>query len=206
MFAAAAICAMGLGFVAGYADATSYLHWHAFGANMTGNTVLFGIGLVARRPAFITLVPIGAFFCGAMVANALLISATAAAALVVEAGLLVAAAFAEGYVPQLGLLALAMGVQNTAVAQFAGVRANTGFITGDYTRIAAALTRIVLGRASTDDRRTLTVVAPLIVSYAAGALIATIARTSRPVRCFLSSSRPRASLRRAPQSPGYARR
>jgi len=39
------VVAIGLGFIAGYADATGYLHWHVFGANMTGNTVLFGIML-----------------------------------------------------------------------------------------------------------------------------------------------------------------
>jgi hypothetical protein len=49
--------------------------------------------------------------------------------LLFEAALLVAAAFAPGYAAQLACLALAMGIQNTSISQFDGVRANTTFVT-----------------------------------------------------------------------------
>lgn len=167
--------AMVLGFIAGFADATGYLRWHAFGANMTGNTVLFAIALTAHGSgAMKPLLPIVAFVCGAMIASALLLRTRPAVPLSIEAVLLAAAAFSHGYVPQLGFLALAMGMQNNAISQFDGVSANTSFVTGDYSRLARAVARAAYGRATIADRRTVAVVAPLIFSYALGALAAAI--------------------------------
>lgn len=166
---------MGLGFVGGYADAAGYLHWSTFGANMTGNTVLFAISLFQRSAgAMKPLVPIVAFFLGAMLAGVLLYYTRPELLLVIEAALLVVAAFSRGYVPQLGFLALAMGIQNNSVSQFGVVRANTSFITGDYSQVARALAQILLGRASPNDRGTVAIVAPLIFSYAFGAFAAAV--------------------------------
>jgi hypothetical protein len=111
---------------------------------MTGNTVLLAIALSGHGEAAVKpLVPIVAFFFGAMIAGALLIYAAPALLLVLEAALLAAAALFRGYAPGLGLLALAMGIQNTAISKFGGVRANTSFITGDYVQVAKALAEIV---------------------------------------------------------------
>ncbi|HEV3086103.1 MAG TPA: YoaK family protein [Candidatus Elarobacter sp.] len=169
------VLAAGLGFVAGYADATGYLHWHVFAANMTGNTVLFGITLLENRTgALMPLVPIAAFVVGSMIAAVLLPYVRPAALLVLEAALLVASAFGRGYAAQLACLALAMGVQNSSASQFDGVPANTSFITGDYTRFGRAVANIVSGRATANDRQGVVVVVPLIAAYAMGALIAVI--------------------------------
>ena len=171
------LSAIGLGLIGGYADATGLLTWNAFGANMTGNTVLLAIALSGHGEAATKpLVPIVAFFFGAMIAGALLIYAVPALLLVLEAALLAAAALSRGYVPGLGFLALAMGIQNTALSQFGGVRANTSFITGDYVQVAKALAEMLAGRAGAENRRTLSIVAPLLFSYALGAFAAAICR------------------------------
>lgn len=171
----ARISATVLGFIAGYADATGYLRWHVFGANMTGNTVIFVLTLFEHGKDVMTpLVPIVAFLCGALIAGVFLLSAKPAVPLLLEAALIVAAAFSHGFVLQLGFLALAMGMQNNAVSRFDGVRANTSFITGDYTQLAKALAGLALGRASADERRTVSIVAPLIFCYAFGACVAAV--------------------------------
>lgn len=167
--------AIGLGFVAGYVDAAGYLRWHAFGANMTGNTVLFAIALFGNpSSALHSLVPIAGFAVGSLLAGALLLYVSPAMLLVLEAALLGAAAFAGDYVSQLSLLSVAMAVQNTSISRFAGVRANTSFITGNYNNLGKALAQILFGHANQTNRRTAAIAATLIVSYALGAFVSAV--------------------------------
>jgi uncharacterized membrane protein YoaK (UPF0700 family) len=169
------ICAAGLGLVAGFADAAGYMRWHAFGANMTGNTIFFAISLY--RDAASALGPLSiivAFIIGTMFARLLVDRYSPAIGLLFEAALLFASAFSSGYVAQLGLIALAMGAQNASIASFAGVRANTAFITGDYSKLGQALADIVGGNGSEQRWRTIAIIAPLIAAYVVGALAAAL--------------------------------
>ncbi len=166
-----ALSAVGLAFVAGFADAVAYLHWHAFGANMTGNTVLFGIALYRDPPsALVPLTPIVAFFSGSIVARMLLLRFSPVVPLLVEAAVLAAADFGNSYATQLGGIAVAMGIQNLSVSEFSGIQANTSFVTGNYNKLGQALVDLFVPAYRGAALLTLTVLAPLIAGYAAGAV------------------------------------
>ena len=175
---------VGLAFVGGFADAVAYLHWHTFGANMTGNTVLLGIALYRDPPsALVPVIPIAAFFVGSIIARILLLRFSPAVALLVEAAVLAAADFGDGYAAQLGAIAIAMGIQNLSVSAFSGVRANTSFVTGNYNKLGQALVDLLVPAYREDAVRTLSVLAPLIAGYAAGAVAGAASEThaSRPL-------------------------
>jgi uncharacterized membrane protein YoaK (UPF0700 family) len=166
------IAAAGLGLVAGFVDAFGYFRWHAFGANMTGNTVIFAISLYKdAASALLPLTLILAFVAGSVLGRAIVDRAVPAAGLVTEAVLLTAAAFTPGNAA-LALITLAMGVQNASIGKFAGVRANTAFITGDYGNLGQAIGHLIIRGGSDDSLRTLSILSPLIAAYATGALIA----------------------------------
>lgn len=160
-----------LAFVAGFVDAYGYLGWKVFGANMTGNTVIFAIALYADlKEAYLPLTLVALFFIGAILGRAVTERFKSHAALYAEAGLLCAASFAPGYAP-LSIISLAMGMQNTALGTFAGVAANTSFLSGDYTRLAQAIANVMIGRGRDRDRRTMSIIWPLVVAYVLGALV-----------------------------------
>jgi uncharacterized membrane protein YoaK (UPF0700 family) len=165
------IAAMALALVAGFVDAYGYLGWHVFGANMTGNTVIFAISLYkdAGR-AYLPLMLIVLFFAGAIFGRAVMERFKSYTALYVEAGLLGVASFAPGYAT-LPIISLAMGMQNTALSTFAGIAANTSFLSGDYTKLGQAIADITVRRGADRDRKTISVIWPLIVAYACGALV-----------------------------------
>ncbi len=165
------IAAMALALVAGFVDAYGYLGWHVFGANMTGNTVIFAISLYkdAGR-AYLPLMLIALFFTGAIFGRAIMDRFKSHTALYAEAGLLGVASFAPGYAA-LPIISLAMGIQNTALSTFAGVAANTSFLSGDYTKLGQAIADIAVRRGTDRDRKTVSIIWPLIVTYACGALI-----------------------------------
>lgn len=163
--------ATALALVAGFVDAYGYLGWRVFGANMTGNTIVFAIALYQNAArAYLPLILIVSFFAGAILGRAIMERFASHAALYAEAGLLAAAAFAPGYAA-LPIISLAMGLQNTALSTFAGVAANTSFLSGDYTRFGAAVADIVVRRGTPRDRNAISIIGPLIVAYAGGALV-----------------------------------
>jgi uncharacterized membrane protein YoaK (UPF0700 family) len=167
--------AAALGFVAGFADAFGYMRWHAFGANMTGNTVMFALDLY-RDPKS-ALLPLGliVLFLGGSVVGRLIVDRfSPSLALITEAILIVAAALTRGQ-GGLNIIGVAMGVQNASIAQFAGVSANTGFLTGDYSRLGQALADLVLRNEQEQRRRTISILIPLVLAYATGALAAAAA-------------------------------
>lgn len=165
------IAATALALVAGFVDAYGFLGWHVFGANMTGNTVIFAISLYQNAErSYLPLMLIVSFFAGAIFGRAIMERFKPHTVLYVEAGLLGAASLAPGYAA-LPVISLAMGMQNTALSTFAGVAANTSFLSGDYTRLGQAIAEVALRRASDDDRKTVSIIWPLIVTYACGALI-----------------------------------
>lgn len=164
----AAFLATGLAFIAGFADGVAYIRWHQFGANMTGNTVLFGIALarVDLQRSAETFTPIAAFCAGCAVAViALRGGRPSAVPLTIEALVLAAAAFIDRPL-QLAAIAFAMGMQNSSLSRFADVRANTSFITGDYDVLVQTVMRGLLGQGAKNDRDVVAVLVPLLAAYA----------------------------------------
>lgn len=169
------IGAASLGFIAGFADAFGYMRWHAFPANMTGNTVMCAIALY-RDPKS-ALLPFGLivlFVAGSLVGRLIVDRFSPRLGLITEAILLVAAGLTRGE-GGLNIIGLAMGVQNASIAQFAGISANTGFLTGDYSKLGQALADLVFGNGREQNRRTISILIPLVLAYAAGALAAAAA-------------------------------
>jgi uncharacterized membrane protein YoaK (UPF0700 family) len=166
---AARLAAAGLAFVGGFVDAYGYLRFGAFGANMTGNTVILAISLyLDAGRAFMPAMLIVLFFAGSLMGRTIVDRFSASAALYVEGALLVAAAFAPSNAG-LGIIGFAMGMQNASLGTFAGVQANTSFVSGDYSRLAQAVADLTLRR-SDEARRAISILSPLIVAYAGGAL------------------------------------
>ena len=129
--------------VAGMADAVGYVAMGGvFAANMTGNTVLAGLALgeghvelAAKRMA-----PLLTFFLGAMLARLLLrLLRRPAVPLLIEAAVLAVVGFLPiGHEPALLLVALAMGLQASALTHFAGTAVSTVVVTSTLARIAEA--------------------------------------------------------------------
>jgi len=126
--------------IAGYADAVSYLRFHAFAGMMTGNTVLMGLALIERAelPAWEYAGLLAIFFLASAIAYlALRLRCPPLAVLLAEAAaILLTDAFAATWavVP----LVVAMGLQNPLASRL-GVALNTTFITGDILRFAEGL-------------------------------------------------------------------
>jgi uncharacterized membrane protein YoaK (UPF0700 family) len=140
---------------------------------MTGNTVLLGIAAVRfdRGDISATAGAIASFFVGCMAAQWLR-SPRRIVGFAVEGVLLLGASFLARYPAQLDVLAFTMGVHNTNVSDFANVKANTSFITGNYDRLAKAAASILRGTPDAAARNTVVVIVPLLLSYAFGALCA----------------------------------
>lgn len=161
-----------LGLVAGWVDVASFLHARVFAGAMTGNTALLGlaIGQGDRRKALWILGIIASFCAGVTLARCLarlrlghLLSLAAGAAVVVAVAI-------TGVVPRnLPALALAMGLQNGGIRKFAGAALNTTVVTGDLSKLCAALADLVLPGKLTDEQRTMLATIPLFwAAYALG--------------------------------------
>ena len=129
---------------AGFADAVGYLRGGIFAANMTGNTVLAGLSLAEHQwsqagERGITLVT---FFVGAMLGRVLLRLARGRSwvPLSVEALVIAVMAFDSDTFTTIWGIALAMGIQASAILRFSGVATSTVVITSTMARIAEALT------------------------------------------------------------------
>lgn len=141
----------------GALDAASYLRFHTFAANMTGNTVLLGLAIGGKHlgDAAESVAPIIAFAIGAFLATALGREAnekdTWPAQLLrpfgLEIGLLLVATWMWNRVPQHGdahlvpllLNAAAMGVQSGITRDLHGSGASTTYMTGTIARTAEQL-------------------------------------------------------------------
>jgi len=114
-----------------------------FAANMTGNTVLAGIAAAQRHypDAWDHLTPLLAFFLGAMLSRLLLrLSHKPSACLLVEAVLLAVVGFLPpGPEVAVLILAMAMGVQASAVTHFSGNAISTVVVTSTLARTADAM-------------------------------------------------------------------
>ena len=130
--------------IAGIADAVGYITMGGvFAANMTGNTVLAGIAAAQRNytDTWHHLAPLLAFFVGAMLSRLLLrLSHKPTAGLLVEAALLAVV----GFLPidrelAVMIVAVAMGVQASAITHFGGRAVSTVVVTSTLARTADAL-------------------------------------------------------------------
>lgn len=139
-----ALQAVVLALVAGIADAIGYLDMGGvFAANMTGNTVLAGIAAAQQdyQGTWHHLAPLAAFFSGAMISRLMLrLTGRPTAALVAEAALMAGVGFLPiGPEPQVLILAVAMGIQASAITRFAGVSLSTVVVTSTLARTADGL-------------------------------------------------------------------
>ena len=130
-----------LTFVAGLADAVGYITMGGvFTANMTGNTVLAGIAAATHNylQTWQHLAPLVAFFLGAMLARLLLrLTRAPTSALLLEAALLAVVGFLPlGTGPSVMIVAVAMGLQASAITHFAGSAVSTVVVTSTLARTA----------------------------------------------------------------------
>ena len=164
--------------IAGIADAVGYMTMGGvFAANMTGNTVLAGIAAAQRNytDAWHHLAPLLAFFVGAMLSRLLLrLSHKPTAGLLVEAALIAGVGFLPiSPEPALLILAMAMGVQASAITHFSGNAISTVVVTSTLARTADA----VLDRLWPGEKKTLPAVTnlPLLALTWIGYLVGAVA-------------------------------
>ena len=173
--------------IAGIADAVGYITMGGvFAANMTGNTVLAGIAAAQRNytDAWHHLAPLLAFFLGAMLSRLLLrLSHRPTAGLLVEAALLAVVGFLPiSPEPAVLVLAVAMGVQASAITHFSGNAVSTVVVTSTLARTADTL----LDRLWPGEKKPLPVVTnlPLLaltwVGYLAGAVAGALLLAAMP--------------------------
>ena len=122
-----------------------------FAANMTGNTVLAGIAGAHGHyvNAANHFAPLVAFFVGAMLARLLLrIWRRPAIPLLIEAAIIAAVGFLPVNIETaVMIVALAMGLQASAITQFGGTSVSTVVVTSTLARTAdAALDRLLPGQ------------------------------------------------------------
>jgi uncharacterized membrane protein YoaK (UPF0700 family) len=164
--------------IAGYVDAICYLQLGgAFAANMTGNLVDFGIGLAAgqwARAAWCASLPL-TFLLGILAARLLLRThRSPRLSLLIEAGIIAAAATGSLGFAAVPVLAAAMAMQNEAVTHGV-VAVNVAFITGDLQRLGERLVaEAVPGQPPKREGQRRLILA-ILVCYAVGAAIGTLA-------------------------------
>lgn len=129
--------------VAGIADAVGYMTMGGvFAANMTGNTVLAGIALTQLdwADAARHLATLIAFFVGAVLSRLMLrLSRSPKPCLVLEAAILAVVGFLQiSQEPAVLIVAVAMGIQASAVTHFAQAAVSTVVVTSTLARTADA--------------------------------------------------------------------
>ena len=130
-----------LAIIAGFADTVGFMHYQAFAGLMTGNTIMIGIEVATGKlsEALFHAAIIGIFLLGVIVSRVILRYGKAPwVALTTAGGLLVVCGFLGNTAAAL-MLALAMGMQNSAANRFNGVALNTVFNTGNLQKIGEGL-------------------------------------------------------------------
>jgi uncharacterized membrane protein YoaK (UPF0700 family) len=186
--------ALTLAAVTGWVDAIGFTHlFGVFPANQSGNLVLFGISVGDGRagewwrPGLAML----AFVLGVALAHGggrrlphrhrrtVLLTAEAVALAVVAllAGNVAHLRHLDGAteVGVLAIAAVAMGVQTVLLGRVAGISVSTTFETGAIVRMSEALAEFPAVRASAAARRTIVVLASVVIAYAGGAAVGTAA-------------------------------
>jgi uncharacterized membrane protein YoaK (UPF0700 family) len=175
--------------VTGLVDATSYLKLgHVFVANMTGNVVFLGFGIAGAGGVSIwaSLTALGAFLVGGVGGGRIgarwssdrgrQLTATTSAELLLVTGALVIAALSPHQIGAASryavivVLAIAMGMQNTAARRLAVADLTTTVLTMTLTGIAADAA-LAGGHGSKFGRRALSVAAMLLGALIGGLLV-----------------------------------
>ncbi len=153
--------------VGGSADAIAFLRYNAFVGAMTGNTVLLGIDLAAGKfdRAGFHLGIVAVFLAAVVVTElALRLKIPPGLPLVLTALMLGGSEFIAGQWSA-AICAAALGMQNAAVRNIAGVPINTAFITGNLVRLGTAVPEV----AAPQRQATLAVLTMAWIAYAVGA-------------------------------------
>jgi uncharacterized membrane protein YoaK (UPF0700 family) len=130
-----------LAIIAGYADTVGYLRYEAFAGLMTGNTIFLGSELATGRYGLALFHGgiIAVFLLGVVLSRVLIRLGLAAwHALTIASLMLVVCGFISHGAAAL-LLALAMGMQNSAANRFNGVALNTVFVTGNLQKLGEGI-------------------------------------------------------------------
>lgn len=149
-----------LTWIAGFVDAVGFLSLgHIYTANMSGNSVAVGIQWAsrnwpetARRIWPVIAYVIGLLFCRILIEFGARerIRSIASVAFLIEIALLMPVSLAHGSsigtvsgiaFAYVGLLAIAMGVQNGALTHFSSLTVHTGFVTGTLVKFAEEATK-----------------------------------------------------------------
>lgn len=159
--------------IAGYVDAIAYLTLHAFVANMTGTIVLLGIAFSEGdlRAAMHGGLAVGSFLFGVVASRSLRdLSHGVGLSLLATAAVLGAATVGTvSGVAAVALLAFAMGLQNAAATQFAGVGLNTAFLTGNLEHLGEALAEPAPPQAKVTRPTRILLIGLVLTTYAVGA-------------------------------------
>jgi len=184
--------ALTLAAVTGCVDAIGFTRlFGVFPANQTGNIVLFGISVGDEstaewwRPGLAML----AFALGVALAHRggqplpdrhrrtvlLSVEALALAVVALMAGDVTRHHLLHGTtaVVVLAVAAAAMGMQTVLLGRVAGISVSTTFETGAIVRLTETVTELPGSQLSVAGRRTVTVLASVVVCYAGGAAVAT---------------------------------
>jgi uncharacterized membrane protein YoaK (UPF0700 family) len=174
--------------VTGLVDATSYLKLgHVFVANMTGNVVFLGFGIAGAGgiSAWASLTALGSFLVGGVAGGRIgsrssdrgrHLTATTSAELLLVAAALVVTALSTHHLGSpsrytvIVLLAIAMGIQNTAARKLAVPDLTTTVLTMTLTGIAADAA-LAGGHSSRFGRRALSIAAMLLGALIGGLLV-----------------------------------
>ena len=179
---------IGLAFVGGYADASSYLLARTFTGHLTGNCVLGAVS-VASKEWYLTLdrlLAVIVFLAGILVSLILnrfvpvrLRQYSLAIAMFIEVLLVVSAALclmnqANGEL-FIGCMCLALGIQNGALSKTNGISVHSTYMTGMVTTLMQkSFGRLSSNRSKADPssesaRLTIRVLAPMWIGFICGA-------------------------------------
>lgn len=147
------VVAIALAFLAGYVDALGFLTSSGFFVSfMSGNSTRLAVGIASARDDAIAagvliLCFVAGVFTGAVV-GAAAGRRQSMAILVLVAALLAVAGFLTGHAPlwTAGLLALAMGAENTIFEREGQAPLGLTYMTGSLVRIGLGLSGLVTGR------------------------------------------------------------
>src|SRR3954468_21768771 len=154
-----------------------YLHLNAFAGLMTGNTIFMGIELATSKysQAASHAVIILMFLIGVILGRLMIrMGAKVWLALTFTSILLVICSFAGTFWGAL-LLALGMGVQNSAANRFAGVTLNPVFITGNLQKLGEELASWIWPTPGKRMNRDSIIFALAWLGYALGAVAGALA-------------------------------
>jgi uncharacterized membrane protein YoaK (UPF0700 family) len=169
-----------LAIIAGYADTIGYLHLNAFAGLMTGNTIFMGIELATSKysQAASHAVIILMFLIGVILGRLMIrMGAKVWFALTFTSILLVICSFAGTFWGAL-LLALGMGIQNSAANRFAGITLNPlnhVFITGNLQKLGEELASWIWPAPGKQMKRESIIFALAWLGYAIGAAAGALA-------------------------------